>query len=93
LLQCILNHFDRFPKYFSDFSDFSIFLFLFYFQTFNLVKDSGLSMLYVESADDNVEQGDEEDHDRGRVVQDIGSLLVVGIVDVEPAKNEEEDAD
>ena len=84
--------------------------FLFYFQTFNLVIDSGLCMLYVESTDDNVEQGDEEDHHletslmtimkileifyhRGCVVQNIGRLLMVGVVDVEPSKDEEEDAD
>ena len=86
---------------------------LFYFQTFNLVINSGLSMLYVESTDDNIEQGDEEDHHletslmtilkifkilimlyhRGRVVQNIGRLLVIGVVDVEPSKDEEEDAD
>ena len=30
---------------------------------------------------------------RRRVVQNIGRLLVVGVVDVESSKNEEEDAD
>ena len=54
-----LGHFDalRFHKYL-----FMLLASLFYFQTFNLFIDRGLSMLNVESTDDNVQQGDEEDH-------------------------------
>ena len=32
-------------------------------------------------------------HHRGRIVQNIGCLLVVGVIDVQAAKNEEEDPD
>ena len=32
-------------------------------------------------------------HHRGRIVQNIGRLLVVGVIDVQAAKNEEEDPD
>ena len=35
---------------------------LLYFQTFDFLKDGSLSVLYVEAADDDVEQGDDEDN-------------------------------
>ena len=35
---------------------------LLYFQTFDFLKHSSLSVLYVEAADDDVEQGDDEDN-------------------------------
>ena len=59
------------------------------FQTFNLLKYVGVSVLDAKSTDDNVDKGDDEDDNSGSIVEDIGCLLVILFIDVKAAKNEE----
>ena len=47
-------------------------------------------MLHPEPADDGVDEGDDEDDHGGRVVEDVGTLLVLILIDIESPEDEEE---
>ena len=44
----------------------------------------------TKSADDNIEDGDDEDDSNGDVVEYGGGLVVLGVVDVQPGQHQEE---
>ena len=60
------------------------------FQTLYHIEDLGVGVLHPEPADDDVDEGDDEDDHGGRVVEDVGALLVLILIDIESSEDEEE---
>ena len=49
-------------------------------------------MLNAKATDDHIDDGDDEDKDSGGIVEDISSLLVFLIIDIQTTKYKEEDS-
>ncbi len=50
-------------------------------------------MSYAESIDDNIDQGDEEDNNRDDIIENVRHLLILLVVDVHAAQDQEQNTD